>query len=205
MMIKNIKNIFNDRQPNSIGKIKECSLMLLLYEDNNELYVIFEVRSSKLRSQPGDVCLPGGKVEEGESLKEAAIRETMEELNIVRADIEYIGEMDYFISPYGLILYPFVGILKKESLNPNPTEVDHVFKVPLKFFLENEPLLFKMEIGPTNQEGFPFDLINRGKDYKFKKGILNEYFYKYNEYVIWGFTAQVVKSFVDLIKDGIWW
>lgn len=200
-MIKNIRNIFNHRQPQSIQKQRKASVMVLLYEENEELYVVFEVRSNKLKNQPGDVCLAGGKVEQDESPKEAALRETVEELNVEIDDIEFIGDMDYFISPYGLIMYAFVGKLKKYVVNPNKNEVDHVFKVPLKFFIENEPELYEMEIGPTNLEGFPFDLIKGGKNYRFRRGILKEYFYKYNDYVIWGFTAHIIKSFVDILKE----
>ncbi|MBU3189460.1 CoA pyrophosphatase [Clostridium bowmanii] len=176
--------------------------MILFTEDSGELSIVFEVRALKLRSQPGDVCLPGGKVEENEDPRETSLRETMEELNLERDQIEFIGDMDYYISPYGNIMYAFVGKLKYGQITPSPDEVHHIFKVPLKFFLEHEPLLYKMEIGPVNQEGFPFHLINGGKEYKFRKGYLDEYFYEYNNYIIWGFTAQIVKSFIEVLKNS---
>ncbi|MGV8979799.1 NUDIX hydrolase [Clostridium sp.] len=201
-MINKIEQIFNNRHAMVIGEFKESSVMILFTEDSGELSIVFEVRALKLRSQPGDVCLPGGKVEENEDPRETSLRETMEELNLERDQIEFIGDMDYYMSPYGNIMYAFVGKLKYGEIRPNEDEVYHIFKVPLKFFLENEPLLYKMEIGPVNQEGFPYHLINGGKEYKFRKGSLDEYFYEYNNYVIWGFTAQIVKSFVDVLKNS---
>ena len=201
-VIKNIKQIFGDRDAKIIGEFRESAVMILLTGDEEELSIIFEVRAHKLRSQPGDVCLPGGKVELGENPRETSIRETMEELNIKREQIEIIGDMDYYISPYGNIMHAFVSKLKYGEIKPNEDEVHHVFKVPLKFFLEQEPLLYKMEIGPVNQEGFPFHLINGGKDYKFRKGYLDEYFYEYDGYVIWGFTAQIIKSFIEVIEKN---
>jgi 8-oxo-dGTP pyrophosphatase MutT (NUDIX family) len=198
-MLSKIKSTFKDRKAKPIGKYKNSSVMILLQEINDEPHIVFEVRSNKLTHQPGDICLPGGMIEEGETPEFTAIRETMEELNLTAEEIEVIGQMDYFISPYGMFMYPFVAKTTKIEITPSENEVDHIFTVPLKFFLENEPLLYDMEIGPINQEGFPFHLINRGKDYKFRKGVIKEYFYKYNDYVIWGFTAQIVKSFVDLI------
>lgn len=201
--IKNkLEQIFKGRISKAIGEFKESAVMILLMEDAGEFSLVFEVRALKLRSQPGDVCLPGGKVEKDENPKETAIRETMEELNLEREQIEIIGDMDYYISPYGNRMHAFVGILKYGEINPNQDEVNHVFKVPLKFFLENEPLLYKMEIGPVNQEGFPFHLINGGKGYNFRKGYLDEYFYEYNGYIIWGFTAQIVKSFVEVFQSN---
>jgi len=201
-MVNKLEQIFNNRNSKVIGEFEESAVMILLIEDSNELSIIFEVRAHKLRSQPGDVCLPGGRVELDENPKQASIRETMEELNLERDQLNIIGDMDYYISPYGNILYAFVGILKYGDINPNKDEVNNIFKVPLKFFLENEPLLYKMEIGPMNQEGFPFHLINGGKDYKFRKGYLDQYFYEYNNYKIWGFTAQIIKSFISVLKNS---
>ena len=201
-MKNKLEQIFKGRISKAIGEFKESAVMILLMEDEGDLSLVFEVRALKLRSQPGDVCLPGGKVEKDENPKETAIRETMEELNLEREQIEIIGDMDYYISPYGNRMYSFVSILKYGEINPNPDEVHNVFKVPLKFFLEHEPLLYKMEIGPINQEGFPFHLINGGKGYNFRKGYLDEYFYEYNGYIIWGFTAQIVKSFVEVFQSN---
>jgi len=201
-MINKLEQIFNNRDSNVIGEFNKSAVMILLREDSGELSIVFEVRALKLRSQPGDVCLPGGKIEQDENPREASLRETMEELNLERDQIEIIGDMDYYISPYGNIIYAFIGKLKYGEINPNGDEVHHIFKVPLKFFLEHEPLLYKMEIGPINQDGFPFHLINGGKGYKFRKGYLDEYFYEYNNYIIWGFTAQIIKSFIDILKNS---
>lgn len=201
-MKNKIEQVFKQRKSKVIGEFKESAVMILLVEDSEELSVVFEVRAHKLRSQPGDTCLPGGKVERDEEPRETSIRETMEELNLKRDQIQVVGDMDYYISPYGNIMYAFVGKLTYGDINPNGDEVDHIFKVPLRFFLENEPLLYKMEIGPVNQEGFPFHLINGGKDYKFRKGYLDEYFYEYNGYIIWGFTAQIIKSFIDVLQEN---
>lgn len=201
-ILNKLEQIFNNRHSKVIGEFKESSVMILFTEDSGELSIVFEVRSLKLRSQPGDVCLPGGKVEKNEDPRETSLRETMEELNLERDQIEFIGDMDYYISPYGNIMYAFVGKLKYGEISPSADEVNHIFKVPLKFFLEHEPLLYKMEIGPVNQEGFPFHLINGGKEYKFRKGYLDEYFYEYNNYIIWGFTAQIVKSFIEVLKNS---
>lgn len=201
-MIDKIEQTFKNRIPKVIGELDESAVMILLVEGEEEVSIVFEVRAFKLRSQPGDVCLPGGRVEPGENPKETATRETMEELNLKRDQIKIVGDMDYYISPYGNMLYAFVGILKYGEILPSKDEVDHIFKVPLKFLLETKPLLYNMNIGPLNQEGFPFHLINGGKDYKFRKGNLSQYFYEYNNHVIWGFTAQIIKSFIDILENN---
>jgi 8-oxo-dGTP pyrophosphatase MutT (NUDIX family) len=201
-MIDKITKIFADRKGKIIGNYKKNSVMILLKEYKGELNIIFEVRALNLRHQPGDICLPGGKIEEDELPLEAAIRETKEELNLKDEDIEILGEMDYFVSPYGSIIYPFVAKVKKVEIEPNPGEVDHIFMVPLRYLIDNEPIHYDMNIGPSIKEDFPFHLIRGGRDYKFSNGRLEQYFYKYNEYVIWGFTARIVKAFIDILKEN---
>lgn len=197
--INNIEEVFNSRTPRPIQKYRKAAVMILIEKIDEEEYIIFQVRSSKLNKQPGDVCLPGGKIEPGETYEEAAIRETMEELSLAREDFKVIGQTDFFVSPYGTILFPFVAKANGEIKNVSNEEVDHLFKVPIRFFIENEPKLYKMQIGPINNEAFPYHLIN-GNKYKFSTGILEEYFYLWNNYSIWGMTAHVIKSFIDIIK-----
>lgn len=199
--MNSIEEILNSRTTRPIQKFRKAAVMILIEEIDGEEFIIFQVRSSKLNKQPGDVCLPGGKVELEETIKAAAIRETMEELHLSREDFEVIGEMDYFVSPYNLILFPFVAKAKVTIGNITNQEVDHIFKVPIKFFIDNEPTLYNMQIGPINNEDFPYHLI-KGDKYKFSTGILEEYFYQWKGYAIWGITAHIIKSFVDIIKTG---
>lgn len=198
-MIDKIQNIFTNREAGIIGSYKKSAVMILLCEDKGKTNVIFEVRSLKLRHQPGDICLPGGKLEKGESPEKASIRETMEELNLEREDIEFIGSMDYIVTPYNFIIYPFIAKTNKSEIEPNKDEVDHIFKVPLDFFLEDSPMLHELSIIPDPGNEFPYHLIRNGKNYKFRSGKMPEYFYKYDNYIIWGFTALIIKSFVDII------
>lgn len=196
-----IRNIFKDREPGLWGVYKKSAVMILLCEENNNLNIIFEVRSLNLRRQPGDICLPGGKIEKNEIPLDTALRETFEELGVDISDIDIIGSMDYFVTPYNSIMFPFIGFLKNNELKPSLDEIDHIFKVPVEFFIKNTPLLHEMIIKPQQREDFPFHLIRDGENYKFASGVLKEYFYKYDEYIIWGFTAQIIKNFTDILKE----
>ncbi|MDS1002793.1 CoA pyrophosphatase [Clostridium sporogenes] len=200
-LIDRVYEKFQDRKAKPIGEFKRSSVMILLNKVGENINIIFEVRALTLKNQPGDVCLPGGKIEKGESPLEAALRETVEELNIDKEKIKIMGQMDYFISPYNFFMHPFVAMVEDAVMVPNKEEVDHIFEVPIEFFLENSPTCYEVDIVPSIKGDFPFSLIKNGKNYKFGKGTIPEYFYQYQGKVIWGFTALIVKNFIDIIKD----
>ncbi|EJP6471127.1 CoA pyrophosphatase [Clostridium sp. L74] len=200
-LIDRVYEKFQDRKAKPIGEFKRSSVMILLNKVGENINIIFEVRALTLKNQPGDVCLPGGKIEKGESPLEAALRETVEELNIDKEKIKIMGQMDYFISPYNFFMHPFVAMVEDAVIVPNKEEVDHIFEVPIEFFLENSPTCYEVDIVPSIKGDFPFSLIKNGKNYKFGKGTIPEYFYQYEGKVIWGFTALIVKNFIDIIKD----
>lgn len=201
-MTDKIIDIFSNRKGKVIGEYKRSAVMIFLLEEKDELHIVFEIRSKNLRRQPGDICLPGGRVEKGEMPIDTAGRESIEELRIKRDTFSVIGEMDFLVSPYNSIIYPFIATLEPQEIDPNPMEVDRIIKIPLKFFMETEPECHEVDIVQSPKPDFPFDLINNGADYKFTNGIFPEYFYVYEGNVIWGFTALIVKRFVDIIKNS---
>lgn len=163
--------------------------------------ILFEVRSATLSRQPGEICFPGGKVESDEinCPLHTAYRETCEELGITADQIELIGELDVMITPYGAIIYPYVCLLKTDLFYPNPSEVDRIFTVPLSFFLNNSPRLYKVDIGTRYDSTFDYDKVPG----YYKKGWQKRwdipmYAYEYENYYIWGFTARIIFNFIKL-------
>ena len=200
-MTDKILDIFSNRKGKVIGDYRRSAVMIFLLEEEGGIQIIFEARSKNLRRQPGDICLPGGRVEKGELPLDTAIRESIEELLIKRDTFSVIGEMDFLVSPYNSIIYPFIATLEPQEINPIPSEVERIIKVPLKFFMEAEPECHEVDIVQSPKPDFPYDMINNGTGYKFTNGVFPEYFYVYEGNVIWGFTALIIKRFVDIIKN----
>ena len=85
MTISELEGRFLDRVPGIMGVRTHYAVLVPVVEWNGKLHLLFEVRSDALRRQPGEVCFPGGRMEEGESPTQCALRETEEELAIPRA------------------------------------------------------------------------------------------------------------------------
>ena len=117
--------------------------------------VLFEVRAATIAHQPGDVCLPGGMVEEGETPREAALRELQEELLLNKDQICYLGDMDKLYTGSRLIMYSFAAEVTEYQNTFSPAEVDEVFHVPLEFFFTyGTKMLYHPGKGGTRR-GFP--------------------------------------------------
>lgn len=205
MNINDLANKIKNREPRPLDAIGKYAVLIpLIKNDKGSWEVIYELRAKSLKSQPGEVSFPGGKVEDNESFKEAAIRETMEELSIERENIEVLGELDYLVSYSNFTIHCFLGLIKGISLddiNPGPDEVDHIFTVPLDYLIDNEPKKYELDLMTVENEEFPYSLLPNGKDYKWRRGKHIVLFYKYMDYIIWGFTARMTKHLIDLIKD----
>lgn len=201
MEINDIKEKLNSKESyiNGWEKMKRASIIIPLIDINEEVYILFQVRAKKLKSQPGDICFPGGKIDKCETPKEAALREINEELGL--KDVEIIKEMDILIRHDGMIIHPFVAKVNNiEELEINEDEVDEVFYVPLSYLLEYSPMEVRNKLIVERGEDFPYHLIKGGKNYKFKTGEYISTFYQYKDYVIWGITASMLKDFVNNIK-----
>ncbi|NUU98214.1 CoA pyrophosphatase [Marinitoga sp. 1138] len=201
MNIEKIKNIYKDYKPDLISEFKRFAVTIPLVEIDNEVNIVFEIRADHL-PQPREVSLPGGAVEKGEEIYDAALRELNEELGIKKEKVRLISQLDYFTTPFNFVIYPFLIEIKDfkiSDIRPNE-EVKEYFFVPLKFFLNNEPLKYKVNIKMEPPEDYPYHLIPNGKNYNWRKGYYKTLFYLYENKIIWGLTARIIDDFKNTLK-----
>lgn len=196
-----IKAKLQNKSPMPVDVKNRFSVMIPLIKRNGEIHLLFEKRAFTLRNQPGEISFPGGRIEKNESPRDAAIRETCEELLIGDGDLEIYSEGDFLVNPYAAIIYTFIGEIKKDffEISPSKDEVERIFTVPLKFFMENNPESYSLNLKVNRSEDFPYHLIPNGESYKFKRGREEVLFYDYKSEIIWGFTAKMVRRFVERI------
>ena len=203
--INDILTAFKEREIQHLDEQKGQSYAILLpiVEKDGELHLLFEVRAKHLNIQPGEICFPGGRVEEedGEVI-DAAIRETAEELGIDPHQIVDVYPLDYTVG--NMNFYPFVGrLLEPQKITPHPDEVDSVFMIPLAKLLALNPLEHEVKFAPVLEDDFPFDLIPGGRDYRWFPRKMILLFYLYEDKVIWGLTAQFLHHFLEIIRTRL--
>jgi len=209
MNITRIENFMTERRPGSIGRRKDCAVLIPLIEREDGLHILFEQRSSKMKTQPGDVCFPGGKMEEGESVIACALRETEEEIGIPKDRIRVLGQFDSLYEISQLTMNTVIGVIEEEDLEHlklNPAEVDQVFTVPYRFFLEEEPMIYEYDV-IQKVDGFPYEAAGIRKDYRWRTGRKKTYIFHYGEgkeqQIIWGLTARITMWLVEKLEEAM--
>jgi len=202
-MIDALIETIKKHKPNTTGVHRHSSVLLPLILRDNCWHLLFERRSMNLKTQPGEICFPGGSLEDIEDSKDAAIRETCEELGISKHQIELVGQMDSIMTSFDMIIHCYVGILTCafDSIIYSKDEVDSIFTVPIDYFINNPPKTYNIRSKFDLDEDFPFHNIPNGKDYNFKSTSYAVVFYDYSAYTIWGLTARMTQQFIEMIRD----
>ena len=186
---------FDARKPTAV-------VTVCLLESESGLDVLFEVRAAHLSHQPGEVCLPGGKIDPGESVSEAAMREIEEELLVDASQIELIGSLGETDGPGGYQLAVLAAVIHGYEGTYDPDEVAHTFTKPLDWFVENEPDVYWSRLQPQMPDDFPWDLIPGGRAYPFRGPEQDVPFYRTTDPLIWGFTARVMRALGNALRPA---
>lgn len=164
---------------------------------------LYEIRSDDLKQQPGEVCFPGGQIEVGESPEEAACRECCEELCVGLDQIRMLGEGNPLVMPFNMIIYPYLAELKDYRWQFSRAEVGGVFAVPLSWLAQHPPERYLATVRHQPAADFPFERIRSGRDYRWRQGSSPIYFYRYGTHDIWGITARVTRSCMQILEQVI--
>ncbi|MDD8030613.1 MAG: CoA pyrophosphatase [Acidobacteriota bacterium] len=158
-----------------------AAVLLLLYSRHRAPYLVFIRRSSQGNHHQNQISFPGGQINEPESVEEAAIRETQEEIGLNIDNILVAGELTpLYVQTSNYCIFPVVAITRRKPVFiPNAVEVAEVIEVPLAHLMERQNL--KQEVWTL-----------RGQE------MLVPY-YQYGEHKIWGATAMILAEFLEIL------
>ena len=205
-MTDQLKQLLEGRTPGLMDASGRYAVLVPLVEREDGLYLLYEVRAKSMRSQPGEVCFPGGHMEGDEGAEQCALRETEEELNIPASQVEILGHLDFIAHRSNFIMYPVLGKVKAEALDQmklNPGEVDQVLLIPLTHLLNTAPQEYTYRLIPQTSEDFPFEAIGIPRDYNWRQGKENGPIYPWQGHAVWGLTGKITRHLIGLIKNGL--
>ena len=199
-----LEHTFKTRTPGLMDARRAYAVLVPLVERDGELHLLYEVRASTLRRQPGEVCFPGGLIEPGETPEACALRETFEELSIPPESVRLLGRLDFIAHRANFLMWPVAGLVDSGALAgmvPNPAEVEEVFFVPLSHLLAANPIEYSYELVPAPAEHFPYALLGIPRDYKWQNGTENVPVYPWQGRAIWGLTGRITRNFLQLWRQ----
>jgi 8-oxo-dGTP pyrophosphatase MutT (NUDIX family) len=179
------------RPPNVDWRMAAVLVPLLPRPDG--VHVLFTERSKELRAHGGQVSFPGGGIEPSDAgPREAALRESFEEVGLREEHVEIIGQLDdcpTFVS--GFVIAPIVGVVDPLAFTaagrypwtPSPAEIAALHELPLSEFLIPE----KRRVEMREREGVPYELT----------------WYTVGGTVIWGATARILRQLLEMADEPI--
>jgi 8-oxo-dGTP pyrophosphatase MutT (NUDIX family) len=151
------------------------------------LHVPLTVRGSGLRNHTGQVSLPGGRVDQGETFEVAALREAAEEIGVDPNAIEVLGRLTPLHIPVsGFLLHPIVGYTSmRPAFQRAEWEVARIIEAPVDRL--SDPATVKREIRTRVVKGQSIDVDVPYFDIDGEK--------------VWGATAMVLAEFCAILTS----
>jgi 8-oxo-dGTP pyrophosphatase MutT (NUDIX family) len=144
--------------------------------------VLLTQRTAHLRDHAGQISLPGGRLEPGEAVVEAALREAAEEIGLEPSRVEVLGGLRPYDTVTGFRIHPVVGWVERppERFAVDPFEVAELFELPLPWALD-----------PANHRRESYERDGRRRHF---------YVLPYEGRRIWGATAGILVNLARVLR-----
>ena len=163
------------------ASLTPAAVMLLLYPRNGEYRILLNKRSQEVEHHKGEISFPGGArdPEDRDSL-DTALRETEEEMGILRGDVKVLGQLDDVTTRTGFVVNVYVGtIAYLYPFKPSAMEIAEVLEAPMSIL--RDPASIRVE--------------TRWQDGQTEES----YSYAYDGHLIYGATARILQQFLDVV------
>lgn len=171
----------------NIPNYRKAAVLVALTLEQNPC-VLLTVRSSTLSTHAGQISFPGGRLETGETVLEAALREAWEEVGLRSSEVTVLGLLDDTFTPAGFQVTPILALIPADSTLELNSEVQQILWVPLED-LRNLQVERLERVGPDGK---------RHNIYRYlwtdSSGL---------EHDIWGMTARVLYGLLNPGLGGL--
>ncbi len=177
-----IKDVHRKQFPSA----RSASVLIALFEEHDETYIIFIRRASTLRAHSGEIAFPGGAADVSDvSPIMTALREAHEEIGLAPSRVEVLGIMPpIFTVVSNFLITPVVAYLPEGpgTLQLQESEVAEIIFLPLQGLAN--PAIYHTE--QWIRDNVPHTV----------------YFFDYGAYRIWGATARMFSMLLELLRNA---
>ena len=177
-----LKDAYEKQYPSA----RNASVLITLFDKNNETYISFIRRASTLRAHSGEIAFPGGAADISDvSPIVTALREAQEEIGLVPSRVEVLGiVLPIFTVVSNFLITPVVAYLPEGpgTLQLQASEVAEIIFLPLQGLAD--PSIYHTE--QWIRDDVPHTI----------------YFFDYGTYRIWGATARMLTMLLDLLRGA---
>lgn len=162
---------------------RTAGVLILLYPHDGAWYFPLMKRVEDGLVHSGQISLPGGSQEPGESLQATALREAWEEIGAACAEIDVLGQLStLYIPPSNFLVTPTVGcVAQRPDFRCDPREVAELIEVPLSTLFDR-------------------DVVKR-EPWNLRDVTVEVPFYQIGPYKVWGATAMILSEFSLLLAE----
>ncbi|CAN5320232.1 CoA pyrophosphatase [soil metagenome] len=174
-----IRPSFTHKDPPRPGAV-----VILLYEEDGKLYFPLTQRAEYAGAHSGQISLPGGKSEDGETIDQTGLRETWEEIGIEPGKVEVLGKLsDFFVIPSNFMVTPIVGYHRGvPSFVPDPFEVAKILRGSVEDMSHEDAIQVKEIMAASIFRMQAPHFLIEGQ-------------------VVWGATAMILNEFRTVLKE----
>lgn len=172
--------------PRQGPSLRDAAGLVLLYPHEDRWWLPLTVRASTLPHHTGQVSLPGGRLDAGESIEDAALREAYEEVGLPATGVTLLGRLTALPIPVsGHLLHPVVGVsATRPVFNVAAAEVERLIEAPLVHLLHPETVRWEQR-----QRDRPAG------------GAMDVPYFDVDGARVWGATAMVLAELLAVLED----
>lgn len=163
---------------------RRAATLILLYPGADGVTLPLTERHAALPHHPGQVSLPGGRIDVDESGEHAALRETHEELGVEPGDLRVLGPLStLWVLVSNHLVQPFIAVADaRPDFRPSAREVERLIEIPLARLLDAGAVRSEARL----REGVSVDVP----------------YFGFQDHQIWGATAMILSELAALFEPG---